>query len=181
MRLELVIAGSGGQGALTAGQLIAVAGVRHGKHVTNTPIYTPEVRGGSSNALVVVSEEPIGSMMVAEPNAGILLSDLSTERLLPTFTEGAAVVVNTTLVPANALASRPDLRATYIRATDVAAEIGDPRVGNMVAAGALAALCEDVPLEWLFDALPELLGERRMRFLELNRSALEAGAKAARG
>jgi 2-oxoglutarate ferredoxin oxidoreductase subunit gamma len=179
MHLELAIAGLGGQGALTAGQLIAVAGMSHGKHVSNTPIYTPEVRGGSSNALVVVSDNPVGSMMVAEPNAVIFLCDLSIPRILPTIEPGAAVVVNTTLVAPELVKERAgDCRLAMLPVTDMAAELGDARIANMVAAGALSALDPDLPLEWLMEAMPGLLGERRMRFLDLNRAALEAGAKA---
>jgi 2-oxoglutarate ferredoxin oxidoreductase subunit gamma len=180
MHLELAIAGLGGQGALTAGQLIGAAGMQHGKHVTNTPIYSPEVRGGSSNALVVVSDEPIGSMMVAEPNAAIFLCDLSVERLVPTLQPGSLVVANSTLVAPGPLEARTDLRLVSIPATQMAGDLGEPRVANMVAAGALSALCPDIPLAWLLEALPALLGQRKARYLDLNRTALEQGAEAAR-
>lgn len=181
MHLELAIAGLGGQGALTGGQLIGAAGMQHGKHVTNTPIYSPEVRGGSSNALVVVSDEPIGSMMVSEPNAAIFLCDLSVERILPTLQLGSLVVANTTLVDPTPLEARTDLRLVCLPATQMAGDLGEPRVANMVAAGAFSAFCDDIPLEWLLAALPALLGERKARFLDLNRTALEQGAEVARG
>ncbi len=181
MHLELAIAGVGGQGALTVGQLIGVAGISHGKNVTNTPIYSPEVRGGSSNALVVVSDDPVGSMMVAEPYAAIFLCDLSVERILPTLTEGASVVVNTTLAATGPFSARGDLRLAALPASDIAQELGDVRVANMVTAGALSVVYPDLPFGWLIDALPGLLGQKRARFLDLNRAALERGAELARG
>lgn len=177
MHLELVIAGMGGQGALTAGQLVAIAGMAHGMFVTNTPIYAPEVRGGSSNALVVVSDEPVGSMMVAEPNAAIFLCDLDVERLIPTVVPGGRVVFNASLV-------RPDLvrhngPAVGVPATAIAAQVGDVRATNMVALGALTAIEPDLPIEWLTGAVPTMLGDRRQSLVDLNTRALEAGREAA--
>jgi 2-oxoglutarate ferredoxin oxidoreductase subunit gamma len=179
MHLEIVIGGIGGQGALTAGQLLAVAGMQQDKWVTNTPIYSPEVRGGSSNALVVMSDRPVGSMMVTQSDVGVFLAHQSVPRLLPTLKPGARVVYNSTLVPADSRRLH-DVAHVAIPATDLATEVGDVRGANMVALGALTELEEELPLEWLVEALPDMLGPRKMRFLDVNKAALHRGAEAAR-
>lgn len=175
MHLEIVIGGVGGQGALTAGQLLATAGMQQGKWVTNTPIYSPEVRGGSSNALVVLSDEPVGSMMVTRADAAIFLAHQSVNRLLPSVKPGARVVYNSTLVQADSRRVH-DVQHVSIPCTDLATDVGDVRAANMVALGALTALEAQLPLEWLLSALPAMLGSGRARFLELNHDALQRGA-----
>jgi len=180
MHLEIVIGGMGGQGALTAGQLLAVAGMKNGKWVTNTPVYSPEVRGGSSNALVVISDQPVGSMMVSRADAAIFLAHQSVGRLLPSLKPGARVVYNSTLVQADSRRLH-DVEHVSLPCTDLATEVGDVRAANMVALGALTALEPDLPLDWLCGALPEMLGASKARFVDLNRRALEKGAEEARG
>jgi len=179
MHLEIAIAGMGGQGALTAGQLVAAAGMMRGKHVTNTPSYTPEVRGGTSNAFVVVSDRPIGSMMVTEPTTVVFLCDLSIERILPTLQPGAKVVFNSTLVADDLKA--PGATVLGVPATAWAEELGDVRCANMVALGALTTIEPDLPLEWLMDAVPAMLGAKRAGLVDLNVRALKRGAHVAEG
>ncbi len=123
MHLEIVIGGIGGQGALTAGQLLAVAGMKNGKWVTNTPVYSPEVRGGSSNALVVISDQPVGSMMVSRADAAIFLAHQSVGRLLPSLKPGARVVYNSTLVQADSRRLH-DVEHVSLPCTDLATEVG---------------------------------------------------------
>ncbi len=181
MHLEITIAAAGGQGALTVGQLIALTGIRHGKHVTNTPIYSPEVRGGSSNALVVVSDDPIGSMMADEPSDAIFLCDLSVERILPLVQPGGKVVYNTTLVAEDLIARHtPDgVTVIGVPATRAAEDLGEVRAANMIALGALTAIEPQLPMEWLIEAMPDLLGERRAKFAPANIAALEKGVELA--
>jgi len=177
VHLEVTIAAAGGQGALTIGQLIAVAGIRHGKHVTNTPIYSPEVRGGSSNALVVVSDDPIGSMMADEPTDAIFLCDLSVERILPLVRKGGSVVYNSSLVAEDLVRRHTPEGVTVVGvpATAAAEELGEARAANMIALGALTAIEPQLPMQWLTDAMPDLLGERRAKFAPANIAALEKG------
>ena len=176
MHLEIVIAALGGQGALTAGELLAIAGMQHGLNVTNTPVYSPEVRGGSSNAFVVLSTKPIGSMMANTPNQGIFLCRQGLERVAATLVDGARAVYNSTLIPP-ALMRTEGLETVAIPATELAEDVvGDVRTANMVALGAFTVLEPSVPLEWLIEALPTLLGARRMGFLDVNVAALRCGA-----
>jgi 2-oxoglutarate ferredoxin oxidoreductase subunit gamma len=180
MHMELVIAGMGGQGALTAGEVIATAVTRHGKAVTNTPVYTPEVRGGTSNALVVVSDDPIGSMMVDEPTHVVFLCDFSVARIMPCLRPGAKVVYNSTLVDAESLRPTVDALVVGIPATTIASELGDVRCTNVVALGALAAVEPELPIAWLTEAVESLLGKRKQHLVEPNVRALEAGMQAVR-
>jgi len=177
MHLEIAIAGMGGQGALTAGQLVAVAGMLQGKHVTNTPSYTPEVRGGTSNAFVVVSDRPIGCMMVTEPTTVVFLCDLSIDRIVPTLRPNARVVYNSTLVAEGVRA--PGASVLGVPATALAEELGDVRCANMAALGALTTIEPELPLEWLVQAVPVMLSGKRAGLVELNITALRRGALAA--
>lgn len=178
MHLEIAIGGIGGQGALTAGQLLAVAGMKQGKWVTNTPVYSPEVRGGSSNALVVVSDDPVGAMMVTQADVAVFLAHQSLARLLPCLKPGARVVYNSTLIQADSRKLH-DVVQVSIPCTDLATEVGDVRCANMVALGAMTELEPQIPLEWLIDALPDMLGSGKIRFLAVNEQALRRGAQAA--
>jgi len=173
MKTDLIIAGFGGQGVLFAGQLLAHCALDAGLHTTWYPSYGPEMRGGTANCTVVISDEAIGSPVVARPRAAIVLNLPSLERYEPLLREGGVLVVNASLIDREV--KRDDLDAVAIPADDVAAELGEARLTNMVLLGALLARLPLFSLEQVMGTLEKVLPERHRRLLPANRAALERG------
>lgn len=171
---EIIISGFGGQGALFAGQLLAYAAMAQGFHVTWLPSYGPEMRGGKARCTVIVSGEEIGSPMVRRPSAAVVLNIPSMEAFEPEVKPGGVLVVNSSLVPQRS--TRNDIRVVYVPASDLATELGNVRLANVVCLGALVQATGVVPLEAVEQALDEHLPERHRSLLGLNLEALRRGA-----
>lgn len=174
---EVIISGFGGQGALFAGQLLAYAGIAENLHVTWIPSYGPEMRGGTANCTVIVSEEDIGAPIIRNPSAAIVLNLPSMEKYGPLVKPGGLLIVNESLVPMRS--GRNDIRVIYIRATDIATDMGNPRMANLVLLGALVQATGIVSLETVATELGKHISERHRRWLEPNRQALRQGAELA--
>jgi 2-oxoglutarate ferredoxin oxidoreductase subunit gamma len=178
MTADLVIAGFGGQGVLFAGQLLAHAALDADLHTTFYPSYGPEMRGGTANCTVVVSDEPIASPVVSHPRAVIVMNLPSLDRYEPLLPPGGVLVVNASLV--DRAVRRRDLEVIAIPADDVAAELGDRRLTNMVLLGALLSRAAILPIERVEATLEGVLPERHRHLLPANRAALRRGADLAR-
>lgn len=181
MQTEIVISGFGGQGALFAGQLLAHAAMDEGWHVTWIPSYGPEMRGGTAHCTVIVSDDEIGSPLVRRPAAVIALNLPSRDKYAPVVASGGVLVVNASLVPH--ATARSDIRLIEIPANEIAEELGNVRLANVVLLGALLASVQTlgVPLEALERALGTHLPERHKDLLDMNRRALRRGAALAAG
>jgi 2-oxoglutarate ferredoxin oxidoreductase subunit gamma len=178
MQQEIVISGFGGQGALFAGQLLAYAAMDAGKHVTWIPSYGPEMRGGTAHCVVVVSDEEIGSPIVRNPGVAIVLNNPSMEKYQPLVKAQGYLLINRSLI--NLPLTRSDIHAIELPASDIAVEIGDARMMNMVLLGALIECTSILPLEAIDHALEAHLPQRRRHLLDLNKQALRRGAELAR-
>ncbi len=170
---EVIISGFGGQGALFAGQLLAYAGIAEKLHVTWIPSYGPEMRGGTANCTVILSDEPIGAPIIRHPSAAVVLNLPSMEKYEPLVKEGGLLVVNQSLVPARS--QRDDLRVVYIRASDIATELGNPRMANLVLLGALLQGTAIVSLDAVETELGKHISERHRQWLGANSEALSKG------
>ncbi len=181
---DFVIAGFGGQGVLFAGQLLAHAALDAGLQTTWIPSYGPEMRGGTANCTVVVSDGPIGSPVVARPQAVIALNLPSLDRYEPLVAPGGLLVVNTSLV--DRAVARTDVEVIAILGDDVAAELGHPKLTNVVLLGALLArhpklhALPALDLERVAATLAHVLPERHRRLLGANHEALMRGAEVAK-
>lgn len=175
---EILIAGFGGQGVLTAGQLLAYAGNFEGKKVSWVPAYGPEQRGGTANCSVVISDHEVASPLVTEPTACMVMNQPSLERFERTVQPGGVLVVNTSLCTSQA--TRTDIRVIPVAASEMAAEMGNVRFANMVALGALLGERPMVETESILKALTKVMGEDKARFIPANRTALQKGMEAAR-
>jgi|Deesub1362B_J571_1020462.scaffolds.fasta_scaffold06465_2 2-oxoglutarate ferredoxin oxidoreductase subunit gamma len=174
MEFGVIFAGFGGQGILLAGKILARAGMEQGLEVTWLPSYGPEMRGGTANCTVVLSRRMIGSPIVDAPQALVALNLPSLDRFEPQVAPQGAIVFNSSLIRRGV--ERPDVVGVAVPANDIAQELGNPRVLNMVALGALLAACRVVPLEAAMEAMAHELGERgRQGLVEINRRALELG------
>ncbi|MFC2077219.1 2-oxoacid:acceptor oxidoreductase family protein [Candidatus Bipolaricaulota bacterium] len=178
MERSVVIAGFGGQGVILAGKILAQAGMDHGLEVTWLPSYGPEMRGGTANCTVVLSDEPVGSPIVDEPSALVAMNRPSLDKFEPTVVSGGSIVINESLIERKA--DRKDVNAQYVRLNDIAIEAGSARAINMVALGAYLKATGIVPLETVKATMARMLEESgKAKFIPLNEQALEAGFDAA--
>ncbi len=171
---DIIISGFGGQGALFAGQLLAYAALAEGLQVTWIPSYGPEMRGGTANCTVIVSEEEIGAPIVRHPSAVIALNLPSLDKYEPLVKPGGLLVVNQSLAPRPL--TREDIRVITLPASDIATELGNVRMANLVALGALVKATGIVALDTLIEQLGEHLSERQLKWLEPNKEVLRRGA-----
>jgi len=175
MQEEIIISGFGGQGTLFAGQVLAYAAMDADFHVTWIPSYGPEMRGGKARCTVIISDQEIGSPLVRRPSAAIVMNIPSFEAFEPMVKPGGVLVVNQSLVPNRS--QREDLRVLYVPATELATEMGNARIANMICLGALVKALGVLPLEALEQALDNHLAERHRKWLPLNKEALRKGAE----
>lgn len=171
---ETVFSGFGGQGVLFAGQLLAYAGMAEGLYVTWIPSYGPEMRGGTANCTVIVSEEEIGAPVVRNPSVTVVFNGPSLDKYEPLVKSGGLLVVNSSLI--DRASRREDIRVARIPASDIAAEVGNVRMANMVLLGALVNLTGLVDLETVKRQLDAHLSQRQRKWLEPNYVALDKGA-----
>ncbi len=173
METSIVIAGFGGQGVLFAGQLLAYAALGAGKQVTWIPSYGPEMRGGTAHCTVVIGDEPIGAPLVRNPDVAITLNLPSTDKYEPLVKPGGLLVVNRSLVQRPI--QRQDITVLAVPADDMATELGNRRLANVILLGAMLAVRPILEPAAIEQALAEHLPERHAHLLELNKQALQAG------
>jgi len=174
MQQEVIVSGFGGQGVLFVGQLLAYTGMDVGKAVTWIPSYGPEMRGGTANCTVVISDEEIGSPFVKNPTAVIAMNLPSLDKYEPLVAKGGTLVVNASMV--NRQVEREDIKVVSIPANDIAEVLGSKRSVNMVLLGALLANLDLLSLEDVEIALEGHMPERHKKFLAGNIAALRKGA-----
>ena len=178
MTKRYIFAGFGGQGMLLAGKFLAMACMLEGKHVSWLPSYGPEMRGGTANCAVTVSDEPIGSPLVTEPDAVVAMNLPSMLKFEKALKPGGVIVVNSSLIDRKV--ERGDVKAVYIDANHVAEEVKNPKGANVAILGALMQVTEVCSVESMVEAIRIELGERKAKFLEGNKAALAAGMEAAK-
>ncbi len=177
MQTEIIISGFGGQGALFAGQILAYAAMDEGRHVTWIPSYGPEMRGGTANCTVIISDDDIGSPLVRHPTAVIAMNLPSLDKYEPLVAPGGVLVVNASLT--NRSPNRRDIKVVSIPANMVAEGLGSTRLANLVLVGAMLAATGVLTVPMVEKALEVHLPQRHMQLLEANRAALRRGAAAA--
>jgi len=174
MTEELIIAGFGGQGVLLIGRLLCVAAMRQGKHVSHIPSYGAEMRGGTANCSVVISEEDIASPVIERPSIVIALNGPSVAKFEPRVRPGGLLIWNSSLVKNPP--TRKDLVLVDLDATDISLAEGTERGANMAAIGALLKLKPDlVPMDAVETALDEVISARNRKHNTVNRRILHAG------
>jgi 2-oxoglutarate ferredoxin oxidoreductase subunit gamma len=173
MQKEIMVTGFGGQGVLFAGQVLAYAAMDLGKVVTWIPSYGPEMRGGTANCTVVIADEEIGSPLVQNPPAVIALNLPSFDKYEPLVQPGGVLVVNSSMVDRSA--KRDDITTLFVPANEIAEELGDKRLTNMVTVGALLAALPELSLGAVEAALKAHLPARHQKLLPSNYAALRRG------
>jgi len=172
---SIIIGGFGGQGILFLGNLLAHAGMLEGREVTWFPSYGAEMRGGTANCTVIISDELIGCPVVTNPDILIAMNDASLTRFQPKLKQNGILIFDSSLI--NGEAFREDIEAFGVPATETARKIGDTKSANMVLLGALIAKSGLVNKPSVFKALESSISESKKKHIAGNKKAITEGMK----
>ncbi len=172
---DVVIAGFGGQGVMLIGNLLAYAAMEAGLNVTYMPVYGPEMRGGTANCAVVISDDDIGSPIIHSPISLIIMNRPSLDKFQPRMQDDGIMIVNTSLVDAE-LADTKRIRAYSVPCNEIANELGNVRMANMVAAGAYAQATGVLTIEQVQTCLDQVISPHYAHLIPSNSKAIAAGA-----
>jgi 2-oxoglutarate ferredoxin oxidoreductase subunit gamma len=168
---EIIIAGVGGQGIISAGKFMAYVFMNFGWHVTCMPAYGAEVRGGTANCVVKTSSELIASPVLYRPDIGIIMNELSLIRFIKKIKKGGLVILNTSLV-SSSQKIRENLKKVSGPFTDIAIKLGNVKVANVIALGAFFA-AHNYKRNKIDKYLRDFISKMPKNIIELNRKALE--------
>lgn len=172
---RMILAGFGGQGVLFMGKVLAQAGMKAGKQVSWIPSYGPEMRGGTANCSVVISDKKIGSPTVGKPDIAVVMNTASFERFVDTVVPGGTLYVNSSIVIENSqIPPREDIQIIRVPVNEIAHDLGNDQVANIVMLGTMQALTPVVCDDAFDEAMKELTG-KKPELAELNARALKAG------
>lgn len=173
MTTQILIAGFGGQGVLFAGKFLAYKGLSEGREVSWLPSYGPEMRGGTANCSVILSDEPVGSPIVAKPDVLMAMNLPSFDKYESSVVPGGYVFVDSTLIVRKA--QRTDIKAFYIPATKMAAQAGTPTLANMIIVGKMMKETGAVSLEGLEATMKKFVPAKHADLVDANMNAIMAG------
>jgi 2-oxoglutarate ferredoxin oxidoreductase subunit gamma len=179
MEERIILAGFGGQGIMFMGKLMCFAQMNKGRQVTYIPSYGAEMRGGTANCSVIISEDPIASPLVIRGTTAIVMNQPSYDKFKNSVVSGGQLYVNTSLVD---VADPPEgVEVIRVPATDLANEMGDVRNANMVMFGVFNYLKNFLELDYLWSQFPDFLGKDKMAKIFGNmKSAILKGGEFAR-
>ena len=174
MKEQCIFAGFGGQGMLLIGKFLAEAGMETGKHVSWLPSYGPEMRGGTANCSVVVSDKPVASPLIAQADTILAMNKPSLLKFEGDVKPGGLLLINSSIIDIKT--ERTDVDAVYVPCNEIAESVGNLKGPNVVFLGAyVAKKPEVISKEAIIEAMRVELGEKKARFLDGNIKALEAG------
>lgn len=173
---EVLMAGFGGQGMLLAGKILAHAAMTQGLEVSWLPSYGPEMRGGTANATVCVSDRPIGSPLITNPRGLVVMNLPSLEKFAPKVRPGAVIVINTSLISRDS--GRPDCTEVRVAAREMAKEAGTERAANFVMLGAFVGATGIVAPDVVEEEITHEFSGRKAKFIPANTAAFRAGLAA---
>ena len=173
MTSKILIAGFGGQGILFAGKVLAYKGLVENKQLSWLPSYGPEMRGGTANCNVIISDEPVGSPIIDDPDVLIVMNLPSLDKYENAAVKGAKIFVDSTLI--NRKVEREDVDVYYIPATKMAQELGVPTLANMIILGKVIKETGVVSFEGMEEALKKVVSARKANLIDVNLKAIKAG------
>jgi 2-oxoglutarate ferredoxin oxidoreductase subunit gamma len=173
MLTKAIISGSGGQGVLSMGSTLATAAMLEGRFVTYLPSYGVEVRGGTANCAVAVSDEEIASPVASSPEVVIAMNQPSFVRFQGALQSGGLLCADSSLVHTES--ARSDIEILAVPTSELAEQLGSIKVANMIMLGALVRASTMISYDAMVKNLTEILGEGKARLLKLNREALAVG------
>lgn len=173
MTTRFLIAGFGGQGILFAGKFLVNKGMMEGKQVTWLPSYGPEMRGGTANCNVIISDSPVGSPIVQNPNVLMVMNTPSLDKYEKSVAPGGKIFVDSSLVSRKV--ERTDVEVTYIPATKMAGDMGIPTLANMILLGAIVKATGCVGDDAVLAGLKKIVSAKHADLLDANLAAMQAG------
>ena len=173
MEKNFIIAGFGGQGVLLAGTILANSFMLAGKNVTWYPCYGAEMRGGTVNCEIVVSDDDVSSVHKQDTDYALVLNQQSFDKFVQRVKSGGTIISNSSLVAENK--PRADINYVFAPMGELANSLGTSKVTNMVALGVLSSVVEVVDKEFLALGFEKVMGEKKKDLLPLNKKALESG------
>ena len=178
MEKTFIFAGFGGPGMLLIGKFMAMSCMLDGKHVSWLPSYGPEMRGGTANCSVIVSDEPVASPLVDKADVIVAMNRPSLDKFEEHVKPGGVLVVNSSIIDRKAV--RDDITVVYCDANGVADSVGNPKGANVAILGAVMEKAPITSIDSMMEAIRIELGEKKARFLEGNKKALIAGMESVR-
>jgi len=172
MQSDVIMAGFGGQGILLIGKMLAYAGMHEGKEVSWLPSYGPEMRGGTANCTVVISDRPVGSPVIRSPRAVLAMNLPSLDKFEADVRPGGLLLINTSLIARKS--TRDDVTVIDVPANEIANELGNRRGANMVALGAYLGATGAVSVEGIVDVIRQTFAAKP-GVIEINITALNRG------
>ena len=170
---EIVIAGFGGQGLLFTGKVLAYAGLLEKRELSWLPSYGPEMRGGTANCNVILSDDPVGSPIVDHPNVLVVMNAPSLDKYEKSVVPGGKIFLDSTLITRKV--ERDDVDVFYIPATQMAADMGISGLANMILLGAVIRETACIKEDTLPDALHHVIPARKAEMFDFNMQAIQAG------
>ena len=170
---QIIIAGFGGQGLLFSGKVLAYAGLAEDRQLSWLPSYGPEMRGGTANCTVILSDEPIGSPIVDHPNVVMVMNNPSLDKYENMVAPGGKLFVDSALITRKV--DRDDIDVYYIPATQLAKDMGAPTLANMILLGAIVKETGCVSWENFEAGLRHAVPARHADLIDLNLKAIETG------
>ena len=172
---EIVCAGFGGQGIMLMGKLLAHLGLRAGYYVSWMPSYGAEVRGGTAHSMVTISAQPIASPLIFKPKVALIMNGPSLDKFESKIKKKGLAIINTSMISRHP--KRKDIRLFELPATEIAEQLGNAKVQNMVMLGAYLQVSGTFSLKQANVSLKESLPKHRRGLLKLNQDALKKGAE----
>ncbi len=170
---QILIAGFGGQGVLFAGKLIAYKGLLEDKQISWLPSYGPEMRGGTANCSVIVSDTPVGSPIVSNPDVLVAMNLPSLKKYENEVVSGGTIIVDSTLIAEKVM--RDDVNVYYVPATKMATDEGFSTLANMILMGKLMQVCDNVGYDKVEDAVKKVVPPRKANLIDVNLKAVKLG------
>lgn len=170
---EIIIAGFGGQGVLSAGRILAYAGMLEGRNVSWLPSYGPEMRGGTANCHVVVSDEPVGSPILNSATSLIAMNNPSLEKFENIVVPGGVIIIDNSLISKGP--ERKDIELHGVPAAKIASEMGNLAYANVILLGKLIAKTGIISKNSFISALKYILPEKKHYMVPDEIRALEIG------
>ena len=173
MTNEYLIAGFGGQGLLFAGKFLVNKGMMEGKEVSWLPSYGPEMRGGTANCSVIISDTPVGSPIITDPDVLVAMNLPSLQKFVDSVVPGGKILVDSTLIDAQV--ERTDVEVYYIPATQMAKDAGFATLANMVLMGKVLKEIDAVSYDGNKETLESFIPAKKAGLIDLNCKALQMG------
>ena len=170
---NLLIAGFGGQGVLFAGKFLAYKGLLEGKQLSWLPSYGPEMRGGTANCSVIISDEPVGSPIVSNPDVLMVMNLPSLDKYENTVLAGGKIFVDSTFIERKV--ERDDVDVYYIPATKIASDAGVPTLANMVLLGKVIKETGVISMDGMREMFEKIVSAKRQNLIDTNLATIELG------